>query len=626
MSLADLTPNAIVDIHRDANPSNPVVQVLALKRIPSQDESKPERWRLTVSDGTTRQQSTMLATQLNTMVTSGTLRPNALIRLTKYLCNTVSGRRIVIVLNLDIVLADAGGVLGNPVNLREDGEPAAETGRETGRASPHMVPPSAVPGPLAPSAPAFHPPQQTTPIGGAGARPMSNPYARPPALVPVSAPSAAYAARPAGGIVGHQPISSLNPYNQKWAIRARVTSKGAVRKFTNAKGEGQLLSVDLIDESEEIRATMFGEAVNRFKDVLQAGKTFLIRNGRIKPANKKFSSLKNDYELTIDENTVVEEVADDQSVPRAKFAFVSLADLERAEPNSLVDIVAVCTEAGAPATITTKTTKKDLTKRELLLVDPTGTSVTCTLWGAEAEAFDHVLPAVVVMKAARVSDFSGRSLSAGPTVLVNPDLPEAVGMLAWYGREGSTMGPPKKLTVRSAPGSNDPRVTLSDIKDMHLGTSDRTDYFQSKGMITFVKKDNCFYRACDGCQKKLIEEGSGFRCEKCNTTTSTFKWRLMFSLNIADASGSAWVSAFQDSGAALFGKDPHALGVMREQDPPAFEAAVRALTFSTWVWRCRAKEETWNEEKRVKVSAMSATPLDYAAESHNLIAEIKKYL
>lgn len=65
------------------------------------------------------------------------------------------------------------------------------------------------------------------------------------------------------------PISSLSPYQNKWVIKARVTSKSSIRTWKNAKGEGKLFSMDLIDESGEIRVTAFKEQCDRFYDMIE---------------------------------------------------------------------------------------------------------------------------------------------------------------------------------------------------------------------------------------------------------------------------------------------------------------------------------------------------------------------
>ena len=44
------------------------------------------------------------------------------------------------------------------------------------------------------------------------------------------------------------PIVSLNPYQGNWTIKVRVTSKGPLRTFKNARGDGNVFNVELTDE------------------------------------------------------------------------------------------------------------------------------------------------------------------------------------------------------------------------------------------------------------------------------------------------------------------------------------------------------------------------------------------
>ncbi|RKO95113.1 nucleic acid-binding protein, partial [Caulochytrium protostelioides] len=64
-------------------------------------------------------------------------------------------------------------------------------------------------------------------------------------------------------------ISGLNPYQTKWMIRARCTQKSDIRKWSNARGEGQLFSCTLTDATGEIRVTAFKESVNQFYPLLE---------------------------------------------------------------------------------------------------------------------------------------------------------------------------------------------------------------------------------------------------------------------------------------------------------------------------------------------------------------------
>ena len=72
------------------------------------------------------------------------------------------------------------------------------------------------------------------------------------------------------------PISGLTPYQNKWIIKARVTSKSPIRSWSNPRGEGKLFSMDLVDESGEIRATAFREQCDKYYEMIEVGQLYLL--------------------------------------------------------------------------------------------------------------------------------------------------------------------------------------------------------------------------------------------------------------------------------------------------------------------------------------------------------------
>lgn len=118
-----------------------------------------------------------------------------------------------------------------------------------------------------------------------------------------------FSSRP--GATGHDriyPIESLSPYQNKWTIKARVTSKSGIKTWQNQKGEGRLFTVNLLDESGEIRATGFNDQVDSLYELFQEGQVYYISKCRVLMAKRQFSNINNDYELTFERDTEVERV------------------------------------------------------------------------------------------------------------------------------------------------------------------------------------------------------------------------------------------------------------------------------------------------------------------------------
>lgn len=63
---------------------------------------------------------------------------------------------------------------------------------------------------------------------------------------------------------------------------------------------------------------------------------FYISKGTLKIANKQYSSLKNDYEMTLNGDSSIIPCEDSSDVPMVQCDFVSIADLESRDKDAIV--------------------------------------------------------------------------------------------------------------------------------------------------------------------------------------------------------------------------------------------------------------------------------------------------
>uniref|UniRef100_A0A3Q3WHF4 Replication protein A subunit n=1 Tax=Mola mola TaxID=94237 RepID=A0A3Q3WHF4_MOLML len=434
-------------------------------------------------------------------------------------------------------------------------------------------------------------------------------------------------------------IGNPTPYNNesmvplctcmKWTIRARVTNKSKIRNWSNSRGEGKLFSFEIVDESGEIKITAFNNEVDKFFSLVEQDKVYYISKATLKVANKQYTSVKNEYEMTLHAHSSIVPCDDGQSVPAVHYDFVPIAELENRDKDAIIDVIGVCKTAEDVFRITTKSSR-EVSKRTLNLIDTTGKEVAVTLWGAEAEKFDGSEQPVVAVKGARLSDFGGRSLSAlfSSTVMVNPDIPEAFRLRAWYDQEGYAADSQSLTEMRSGgSGATMNWKSLSDVKNENMGHGEKADYFTCVATLLYTRKENCLYQACPStdCQKKVIDQHNGlYRCEKCGREYPNFKYRFLLSANLADFGDNQWVTCFQETAEALLGHTAETLGQLRDTDDVAFDEVFHQANFTTHIFKNRVKLESYNDERRVKVTVMDVQPVDHREYSRRLLSNIHK--
>lgn len=581
-------------------PPNPILQVLTVKELNSNPTSgAPKRYRVVLSDSINYAQS-MLSTQLNHLVAENKLQKGAFVQLTQFTVNVMKERKILIVLGLN-VLTELGVMdkIGNPAGLETVDALRQQQNEQNNASAPRTG--------ISTSTNSFY-----------GNNAAATAPAPPPMMKKPAAPNSL------STII--YPIEGLSPYQNKWTIRARVTNKSEVKHWHNQRGEGKLFSVNLLDESGEIRATGFNDQVDAFYDILQEGSVYYISRCRVNIAKKQYTNVQNEYELMFERDTEIRKAEDQTAVPVAKFSFVSLQEVGDVAKDAVIDVIGVLQNVGPVQQITSRATSRGFDKRDITIVDQTGYEMRVTLWGKTAIEFSVSEESILAFKGVKVNDFQGRSLSmlTSSTMSVDPDIQESHLLKGWYDGQGRGQEFAKHSVISSTlstTGRSAERKNIAEVQAEHLGMSETPDYFSLKGTIVYIRKKNVSYPACPAadCNKKVFDQGGSWRCEKCNKEYDAPQYRYIITIAVGDHTGQLWLNVFDDVGKLIMHKTADELNDLQENDENAFMNCMAEACYMPYIFQCRAKQDNFKGEMRVRYTVMSINQMDWKEESKRLI-------
>ncbi|XP_066593347.1 replication protein A 70 kDa DNA-binding subunit-like [Prorops nasuta] len=571
-----LSEGALNQIMNGEYIAQPVLQMLGYKKLDGPNSI--ESYQLLLSDGGRITSFAMLDTQLNHLITDKILKEFSICQVNKYVISMIdySGgkKRVMVILNIDINVSGdhVGFKIGNPIS--DDSGPSFKNiceKRFLGEKSDAALHVTKL--------------QTNNDVTVSLHRPISN-----ETLIS---------------------IDTLNPYQDTWLIKARVTNKTDVRKWFNARGEGTLFSMDLLDESGEIKCTAFNDECDKFFDILEVGKIYYISKCNIKAANKQYCNLKCAYEMILTKYSKIIPCQDkSENVPKIQFHFEPISAIAKKSEKAVIDVLGIVASFDELQTIIQKNSGIPLEKRDIQLVDESNTMVSLTLWRSQAREFNGSNNPVVAVKGASVREFNGRksiTLFNSSVIQIDPDIPEAHKLREWYSSTGHCS---ESATKVESPCRR--YITFKEAKDLQLGHK-HTDYYIVKAKVNMSQVKNALYKSCptENCLKKLIEQSNDlYRCEKCNKEYVDFKYVLVLELILTDPTGSQWVTVFHREAEKLIGLSAKELAEIREIHEDFYSERLAVILLKTFQFELRVEMQRCDGEEQLKTIVISSSPMD----------------
>lgn len=352
------------------------------------------------------------------------------------------------------------------------------------------------------------------------------------------------------------PIREISPYQRKWSIKARVTSKSTLREINTQTGrQTKVFSIDVLDaDGGEIKCQFWGDCCDKFFNMLEEGKVYSFSEGNVKVANKRFNSLNHAYEVSFDRPDIaITPVDDNNEIDNIKFNFMTVKAIEKKAPNSSIDVCAVVKSFGPAGNVKTKN-GGEVARRVLTIVDSSLHSIDVTVW-AEHVGEDSKFEGqpTVAFKSCLVRDFGGRSMSLGGSGKMDFNCKEdiATRLSAWWSKDGVTTdftaltngrGTESNISAKSA--------TVTEMRSEATEYTVRDPkYFKISGCylasIRTKGRDGnpvpIYYDACPECNRKLFNA----QCHNCNKAVTAMPRGLML-VSFVDRTDVIMCTVFND--------------------------------------------------------------------------------
>eukprot|EP00455_Lapot_gusevi_P050096 TRINITY_DN7211_c0_g1_i11.p1 TRINITY_DN7211_c0_g1~~TRINITY_DN7211_c0_g1_i11.p1 ORF type:complete len:126 (-),score=15.01 TRINITY_DN7211_c0_g1_i11:167-544(-) len=118
-----------------------------------------------------------------------------------------------------------------------------------------------------------------------------------------------------------------------------------------------------------------------------------------------------------------------------------------------------------------------------------------------------------------------------------------------------------------------------------------------------------------------------YRCEKCQKAYDYYDARYILSFSAADGTGNSMLNTFNEiAESIMLGQKAKDLEMFLQDSKEQFDLAFTQACWKTYVFSCRAKAETVQDDLRNKITVVKVAPINFVDESRLLLNEIQQLL
>ena len=140
-------------------------------------------------------------------------------------------------------------------------------------------------------------------------------------------------------------LKQLTTFSRDFIIFVRVTKKSEIKTFETknnnmgTSSQGKLFYFIVLDrDGNEMQCTCFNKAVDKFFDEIEEDQLYEIKGGYVKLNDKKYTRIKSDYKIVLDENSKITKKADNGIIKKNNMTIIRIKDIPNMNLYSIVDL------------------------------------------------------------------------------------------------------------------------------------------------------------------------------------------------------------------------------------------------------------------------------------------------
>ena len=438
-------------------------------------------------------------------------------------------------------------------------------------------------------------------------------------------------------------LKQLTTFSRDFIILIRVTKKSEIKTFesrSNAMGtnQGKLFYFIVLDrDGNEMQCTCFNKAVDKFFDIIEEDQTYEIKGGYVKLNDKKFTRIKSDYKIVLDENSKITKKIDNGTIKKNNMNIVKIKDIQNMNLYSIVDLCVVVLNVGEKMIKNTRNGPQPLKK--IVVGDISKYKIEISLWRVHSDT-NVKFGDILLINNVKIGAYKGRTLTSfdETCIKINPPLTneyvkELDEFIQKYDIKNEFLDLENNTEMKQETKEENENYNSVHIRDV-LESLDEYEDVKDLSKVTAIvtqilHNEKNYYLGCAdrNCKRKLKLENDSdeYICPNCRKSTKTPTYYYTLSLRVKDASTEYWIDIFGKTAESIMKCTAEEYkNILESRDAEKLRELTHKVEFKVFNFWVKPKIQTYNTVSKKKLYAYRIEPYNEKNEAHKLVKYLLK--